>query len=190
MAWVASNPEVDIGAKSTWKEAAVETYSPWTLEFQQEVKAAGMYGGHKVLHKIFLRDGTYSRLGGMIDSLKPVLEGVYESNGWTTTLPGAKRGVCSKPDDTYGSWEFTKILTGAELKKADAGKLVWFIPAGLANPELALRTIFNVPFATKDIVVEVNDVSYKVEYKYPEATGQQAVFSLKRVAFLKDKAGM
>lgn len=186
-AWVATHSVAEVDAASSLRETIGEAWDPWELKFEQTITRAGVYGGWKAKHQITLTKGTHSRLHAMVESITPALEPAYENGGWSTVQPGNVYKVCTKPEDSYGAWAFTKLLQGEDLNMADAGTKTWFIPGSAENPERALRTIFNVPFANKDLMVDINDVSYIISEKYPEVLGELAVFSIGRASYFRDK---
>lgn len=177
-AFIAANP-ADVDA--SLYEKAVESFKPWELTFTQSIEAAGAYGGTKVKHELKLSGGVYSRLRGMVNALTTAVEPVYTGDGWAVVQPGNVYKVCTKPDDSYGAWAFTKIISPGE----DEGG--WVIPGGLANPERALRAIFSVPMATASIQVVIDEVEYIIAEKYPEVLGQLATFKVERASYFRDK---
>ena len=177
-AFTAMQKTADTGVNTTLLEKFQSAYSPWKLTFEQTYESAGPYGGVKVMHDIKIEGGVQSRLKGMVEALTKAVAPVYEGDGWGIVLPGAPRRVCSKPDDSYGSWEFAKVFTD----EPDG----WTIPSGLPNPEQALRVIFGVPLATAAITVVIDDVEYTVAQTL-DAPGQLAAFSLTRAGYLRDK---
>lgn len=175
----------EINAPATLREKLVGSAKPWQLTFEQTVEDVGAYGSMKVKHDIKLTGGVNSRLRGMVNALTAAVEPVYESNNWSIVQPGDVYKVCSKISESYGAWSF---LTYASKEVAgDLANPKWVVPAGLANPESALRAIFKIPADAATIKVAIDDVEYIVSEKYPEVIGQLATFKVERASYFKDK---
>ena len=155
----------------------------WELSFEQTTTEAGPYGGFIVRHEIKLSNGPYERLRGMVNAITAALEPVYAGDGWAVVTPGNVYKVCSKPDESYGSWAFTKVPLTL------TGQGAWKMPGGLAGPKTAVRAIFGIPMATAEMSAVIDDIEYTTKLT-EESIGNNllgATFTIARAGWFRDK---